>query len=95
MFLAAFVCAIGSPAILGVWTMRLWHGQLDKDAEFANPTGIAIGISLVIATSIIAAVVPELQRDVGPWVIYLGVFAAFTFAVGLFVGWAEQRAGKS
>ena len=92
--LAMAACVVGFPAILGVWSVWLWQGKLDKDAEIANPTGIAVGISLVIAASIIAVLAPEAQQEVGPWIRYLGAYAAVTFAVGLLIGWAENRNGK-
>lgn len=77
------------PALLGVWVVRLWHDRLAKDAEIVTPAGIAFGISIVCAASLGALVVPELQKEIGPWVIYTGPFAAVLFFVGGIIGWIE------
>jgi uncharacterized paraquat-inducible protein A len=89
-----FLCVIGLPAILGVWVMRLINGELNKDAEFVNPIGIAVGLSVVIAACTVAAISPDAQKELGPSIAYLGFYAAVTFVIGLLIGWADVRNGS-
>ncbi len=91
MMLVFGACVIGFPSILGVWLVRLYRGTLDEDADIAHPTGIAVGISVVIAACIAAAVSAEAEREFGPWIKNLWVYASMTFLIGLFIGWAEKR----
>ena len=88
-------CCFGFPAVLGVWSMRLWHGTLPPSDDLASPMGISIGLSLVIAASVFAALAPpEAQNEFGPWFAYLGGFALLTFVMGLIIGWIEHRSGR-
>ena len=89
-----FACVIGSPALLGLWCMRLYHHRLPKDADLQNPTGIAVGIALVTAVSAIAPFSNEAQREFGAWISYTWIFAIAMFIVGLLIGWAECRQRK-
>ena len=91
-FMFAMACAvIGFPSLLGLWIVRMWNGKLDADAEFVHPAGIAVGISVVIAASIAAALSPQVQAEAGPWIQYLGVYAVMVFLIGLAIGWIENR----
>ncbi len=88
----AMACVvIGFPSLLGLWIVRMWNGKLETDAEIAHPAGIAVGISVVIAASIAAALSPQVQAEAGPWIQYLGVYASIVFLIGLAVGWIENR----
>ena len=82
--------AIGAPAVLGLWLVRLARGRLNGEL-LANPTGIAIGLSLIGAVSALGALEPKLQAELGPWVVYTGAYAAVSFCAGVLVGWAEAR----
>jgi hypothetical protein len=84
------VGAIGAPAVLALWLVRLMRGRLEGEL-LANPTGIAIGLSLIGAVSALAALEPRLQAEIGPWVVYTGGYAVVSFCAGLLVGWAEAR----
>ena len=86
--------ALGLPAVLGVWMVRLWHGELEEGDEFANPTGIAIGVSLVIAASMYTFLAPDAERVAGPWIKYFWLYSTGTFLIGLFIGWADVRNGS-
>lgn len=94
MGLAGFVwlaaCAIGAPAVLGLWLVRLTRGRLEGEL-LATPTGIAVGVSLVGAASALAALEPKLQAEIGTWVVYTGGYVAVSFCAGLLVGWAEAH----
>lgn len=91
IFLCVGLCLLGVPAVLGVWIVRLWHGRLEKYDEIANPTGIAIGVSLVIAASMYAFLAPDAERLAGPWIKYFWLYSTGTFLIGLFIGWADVR----
>jgi hypothetical protein len=86
-----FALAIGAPALLGLWSVRLFYGRLEKDAEIATPAGIAIGISIVTAASALAALEPAVAKEIGDWVRLSGLFAGAMFLVGIILGWAECR----
>jgi len=87
-----FAIAIGGPALLGLWSTRLFYGKVAKDADFVTPAaGIAVGISIVTATSALAALEPAVAKEVGDWVKLSGLFAAAMFLVGIVLGWAECR----
>ena len=83
-------CCIGAPAILGLWLVQLMRGKL-KGEWFATPIGIAAGISVICAASALAVLEPEVQRQIGPWVVYTCAYAGVTFLVGIVVGWAEAK----
>jgi len=81
-----FALAVGAPALLGLWSARLFYGRLDKDADIATPAGIAIGISIVTAASALAVLEPDVAKGVGDWVRLSGVFAGAMFLVGIVLG---------
>ncbi len=74
--------------------MRLLQGRLEINADIANPTGIAVGVSFLIATGVLGAFHPAVQKEVGDIARYLWIFILVTFNVGLFIGWAEGRNRK-
>jgi hypothetical protein len=84
-------CAIGAPALLGLWSTRLYYDRLDKYSSFSTPAGITIGISLVVAACAAAALEPAITKAVGEWAKLSGIFAAAMFAVGITIGWIECR----
>ncbi len=88
-----FACVIGSPAILGLWCVRLYYHRLPKDADFQNSTGIAVGFALVTAASALSLSDAAI-REFGKEVRYLPFFAIAMFIVGLLIGWAECRERK-
>jgi hypothetical protein len=93
IFVLGWVIAviIGFPALMGLWTARLWEGRLKADAEVATPAGIVIGISLVSAASAAAAFVPQVEAYTGPYIKLVGLFALAMFGVGVLVGFVENR----
>jgi len=86
-----FALAVGAPALLGLWSTRLFYGKLDKHADIVTPAGIAVGISVVTAASAFAALEPAVAKETGDWVRLSWLFALAMFLVGIVLGWAECR----
>jgi hypothetical protein len=77
--------------MLGVYTIRLWRGTLDKHNEFISAESIAIGYAIVIGVCALAAVSSGWEDEFGPWAKYQGIYAGITFTIGLAIGWIEGR----
>jgi hypothetical protein len=86
------IILIGAAGALGLWTMRLFYGNVADDDRLVVSTIVAVGIPVAGACAVVVSQAKFFQEVFGSFTQFVWMWTLGSFIVGLFIGWADCRA---